>query len=258
MKFLVHILTFLLLVVGALITYSTLLFAGIGVVTPILTISTLIGLIVLLINRRYGLFVMLIVSTAWLLRYFEHVSYLLMYDPFSLGRWILTLIPLALAIPIFLKALNSELVARNITLSKRQTLLTIPAFLAIGFLSFIHKPHVSEYNCWHYINPENSSEFGITFAITPDQKFSAVSDSDYLRQIVLNESMTYEGRKGYYTPETRVRVVTRFKRIASVEILGFRNTEINKVVEFDKPISLDTKRLKGDLSILQPDFSIGD
>ena len=130
-------------------------------------------------------------------------------------------------------------------------------FLVIGLLSFIYKPHTDEFNCWYYFD-DKRDEYKITFAITPDHKFETIASSPELKEIVKKEGLTYEGRDGYYWPETKVRVTTRFKEIIGVKILGFRNSEIDKKVRLEKPFEIDLRTIKGDKSILEPEFNLGD
>lgn len=257
MRITVPILTFLLFLYGLLIFFSTLRVTGLGFYTPILTISAFIGFITLLINKKLGWTLMLIISAAWLLRYFEHASYLILYDPNSSGRWFLTIIPLLFALPIFGLTLREKFKQIDKTFKNWYWGLLPLTFLAIGFLSFVYKPHTDEFNCWYYFD-DNKDEYKITFAITPDHKFETTADSKELKEIVKKEGLTYEGRNGYYWPETKVRVTTRFKEVIGVKILGFRNSEIDKKVRLENPFEIDLGRIKGDKSILEPEFNLGD
>lgn len=257
MRITVPILTFLLFLNGLLIFFSTLRVTGFGFYTPILTISAFIGFITLLTNKKIGWTLILIVSAAWLLRYFEHASYLILYDPNSSGRWLLTIIPLLLALPIFGMTLKEMFKQLDKTFKNWYWGLLPLTFLAIGLLSFVYKPHTDEFNCWYYID-DKRDEYKITFAITPDHKFETTASSQELKEIVKKEGLTYEGRDGYYWPETKVRVITRFKEIIGVKILGFRNSEIDKKVRLENPFEIDLGTIKGDKSILEPEFSLGD
>jgi hypothetical protein len=43
-----------------------------------------------------------------------------------------------------------------------------------------------------------------------------------------------------------------------VKILGFRNSDIDKKVRLENPFEIDIGTIKGDKSILEPEFSLGD
>ncbi len=129
--------------------------------------------------------------------------------------------------------------------------------MSIGLLSFIRKSHISEVNCWYYID-KGKDDFKILFAISPVHKFEATSNSKELKRIVLEEGMTYELTDGYYCPESKVKVITRFKEIIAVKVIGFRNSKINKVVNFDNSIDIDISTINGDKGILEPQFEWGD
>ncbi len=253
----VPILTFLLFLCGLLIFFSTLRVTGLGFYTPILTASTFIGFVILLFDKKFGQTVMLFVSAAWLLRYFEHVSYLILYDPDSSGRWFLTITPLLFALPIFGLTLREKFKQIDKKFKNWYWGLLPMTFLAIGLLSFIYKSHTDEFNCWYYFD-EKRNDYKISFAITPDHKFETTASSPELKEIAIKEGLTYEGRDGYYWPETKVQVTTRFKEIIGVKILGFRNSEIDKKVRLENPFEIDLGTIKGDKSILEPEFNLGD
>jgi hypothetical protein len=257
MRFSIPILTFLLFLCGLLIFFGTLLATGIGFYTPILTGSAFIGFVILLFDKKLGQTVMLFVSAAWLLRYFEHASYLILYDPNSSGRWFLTIIPLLFALPIFGLTLREKFKQFDKTFKNWYWGLLPLTFLAIGLFSFLYKPHTDEFNCWYYFD-DKSDDYKISFAITPDHIFETTANSPELKEIVIKEGLTYEGRDGYYWPETKVRVTTRFKKIIGVKILGFRNSEIDKKVRLENPFEIDLETIKGDKSILEPEFNLGD
>lgn len=233
------------------------MFRGIGIFTSILTLLTLIGFLTLLVNKKIGVSFMLIISTLWLLRYFEHVGFLLLYDPNSYGRWMLIIYPLILGFIIFGLTLKEFLRRNDKQFRLWYWIIPFIGFLSIGLLSFIYKTHTDEFNCWYYLD-KNSDEYKISFAITPDHKFEATTNSKNLEEMVIKEGLTYRGRNGFYWPESKVRVTTRFKKIIGLEILGFRNSSTDKKVRLKNPIEIDVKTIKGDKSILQPEFSLGD
>lgn len=257
MKFTIQILTFLLFICGLLIFFGTLLTKGIGFYTPLLTGSAFIGFVILLFDKKLGQTVMLLVSAAWLLRYFEHASYLILYDPYNSGRWLLTIIPLLFALAIFGLTLKEKFKQIDKPFKNWYWGLLPLTFLTIGLLSFVYKPHTDEFNCWYYFD-DKKDDYKITFAITPDHKIETTTSSTELKEIVKKEGLTYEGRDGYYWPETKVLITKRFKEIISVKILGFRNSEIDKKVRLENPVEIDLGTIKGDKSILEPEFNLGD
>lgn len=230
---------------------------GPGIYTPVLTIGAFAAGTVLLFNRRIGSILLLIVSTGWLLRYFEHAGYLLLYDMTSPGRWLLTLVPILLAFPIFLLTLRDNLKRINRTLEPWHGGVALVVFLSIGLASFVHKQHTREFNCWYYFDARNDA-YRITFAVTPHHILEATNSSTELMQAVKNDGMTYERHDGYYCPETKVEVVTRFKKIVGLKILGFRNSQLDKLVWLDDPVAIDLATVRGDMVLLEPGFSLGD
>lgn len=129
-------------------------------------------------------------------------------------------------------------------------------FLSIGLLSFVRKPHVEEFNCWYYKG--NKDDFRVEFYTTPEHLFEATINSPELKKIIEKEAILYESREGYYCSNTKVKVITRFKKIVGVKLLEFHNTKINKVVNFEPPFEIDINTLTGYKTILKPEFSIGD
>lgn len=241
---------------GLFILFGTMRF-GIGVYTPLLTISTLAGFVTTLSNRKAGLTIILFVSIAWLLRYFEHASYLLFYDRQNAGRWLIITIPILLAASLFILTFKARQLILGKSFSLKFVFLSVLVFVSVGLLSFVRKPNTNEFNCWyHFDNTKN--DFKISFAITPDHIFEATSNSNELKDFILKNGIRDEFREGIYCPETKVKVITRFKKIVSVEILGFHNTTTNVYATLRNPIEIDINKISGDKSILEPDFTLGD
>lgn len=256
MKRLIPILTFILLLVGLLIFFGTIWF-GIGFYTLLLTVATLSGFIVSLSNRKTGWTIIFITSIGWLLRYFEHTSYLILYDLQHIGRWILVMIPLLLALSLFTLIYKVWQEGFGKPFRVGFIVLSVLALFTVGIGSFIWKPHTDEFNCWYYFD-KNSNVFKVTFALTPDLTIEAVSNSEELEAFLKENGIRDRYRPGIYCPETKVKIITSFKKVVSVEILGFRNTEIDKVLSLDNPIQMDLSSIKGKKQILQPEFNLGD
>ena len=255
MRYFIPILTFILFLCGLLIFFGTIRF-GIGIYTPLLTIGTLIGFITLFTNRKKGLPIIFFVSLGWLLRYFEHASYLLLYDRQNVGRWLIVTIPIILAILLFILTFKSKQNILGKPFSWRVVTLSILAIASIGLISFVRKPHVDEFNCWYYF--DNKNDYKITFAVSPDHIWEATSNSDELKNLISKNGIRDKFREGIYCPETKVRVITRFKKIVAIRIMGFHNTTTNVYSNFKSPIDIDLNKIKGDLDLLQPEFTVGD
>jgi hypothetical protein len=185
------------------------------------------------------------------------LSYLLIYDRNSQGRWILISIPIILSISIFVLIYRARQESIGKPVSIKFVSITFLILISIGLISFLRKPQTHEFNCWYYIE-DNKGDFRITFSVTPKHIFEATANSSELKDIIKKEALTYEFVEGYYCPETKVKVVTRLNEVVGIKIIGFRNSQINKMVNFNKPFELDIRTIKGDKTILQPDFNLGD
>lgn len=234
------------------------LYFGIGTYTLILTISILIGFVVLLVKRTAGLTIVFFVSIGWLIRYFEHASYLTLYDIQNVGRWVIVAIPILLSTTILTLSYKARQAIQEKTFNIRFPILLVLAIASIGLLSFVRKPHTKEFNCWYYID-NDKKDYKISFAITPDHIFETTTDSKELKEFVLKYGIRDEFRSGIYCPEKKVQVVTRFKKIISVKILGFRNSTTDYKAILDEPFEIDINKIYGDKEILQPNyFNVGD
>ena len=258
MKYLIKILTFILFLFGLLVLYSSIFVLGIGIYSLLLTISTLIGFITLLINRNTGLLIMIFVSICWLLRYFEYASWLMLYDILNVGRWILVSIPILLSSIILILAFKFYKNKKGKSFALKTPILLITIIALIGICSFVRKPHTREFNCWYYFD-NGKKDYRITFAITPEHIFETTTDSKELREFVQKYGIRYEFRDGIYCPETKVRVITRFKKIIAVKVIGFRNSTTNYKAILEEPFEMDINNIYGDKKLLQdPYFMLGD
>lgn len=248
--------TFILFLYGLLIFFGTIRF-GIGIYTPILTISTLIGFVALRTNRKTGLVIIFFVSICWLLRYLEHASFLTLYDNQNIGRWVIVVIPILLSTIILTLTHKSRQDIQEKPFSLKFPTLLVLGIATIGLLSFMRKPHTNEFNCWYYFD-NDKKDYKISFSNTPDHIFETTTDSKELKEFVLKYGIRDEFRPSIYCPETKVRVVTRFKKIIAVKILGFRNSTTDYKATLDEPFEIDINKIYGDKGILQPDFTLGD
>ena len=183
-RYLIPILTFILFLFGLLIFFSAMRFWGIGTYTLILTISTFIGFVTLLTKRTTGLKIMFFVSIGWLLRYFEHASFLILYDSQNIGRWVIVIIPILLSTIILTLTYKAQQDIQEKTFTPKFPTLLVLAIASIGLLSFVRKPHTNEFNCWYYFD-NNKNDYKISFAITPDHIFETTTDSKELKEFFL-------------------------------------------------------------------------
>jgi hypothetical protein len=234
------------------------LYWGIGTYTLILTVLTFVGFVALLTKRTSGLTIMFFVSIGWLLRYFEHASFLTLYDYQNIDRWLIVAIPILLSTIILTLSYRARQAIQEKPFNVKFPALLVLAIASIGLLSFVRKPHTNEFNCWYYFD-KDKKDYKISFAITPDHIFEATTDSKELKEFVMKYGIRDEFRPGIYCPETKVRVVTRFKKIVAVKILGFRNSTTDYKATLDEPFELDIDKITGDKEILQPNsFNVGD
>ena len=253
-KYLIPTFTVLLLLLGLLTLLGTLR-SGVTIYSVVLTLSTLVGIIAYLSDKRLGSTIIFIVSIAWLLRYFERSSFLWLYDSRNLDRWSLIVPIILVAIPLlFLSYVyRQRLLNKTVNLKRLSLLFLLIPFFAL--VSFIRKPHTDEYNCWYYFG-EINNDYKITFAVTPEHVFEVYSNSKELKDFIQKNGIKDPYREGIYCPETKVKVITRFKKIVSISIIGFHNTTIDKYFNLPNSIDIDYNQIKGDKSILEPDFTL--
>lgn len=254
MKYFIPILTILLLFFGLLTLLGTIVL-GISFYSAALTFSTLIGIIAYLSDKKLGLTIILIVSAVWLLRYFERSTFLLLYDTQNLSRWILVVPIILVAIPLFfLSYIHRQRLLSKIVNFKRLPILffLIPS---VALLSFIRKTHTNEFNCWYYIEKTNT-DYKITFAVTPEHLFEVYCNSKELKDFIQKNGIKDEYREGIYCPETKVKIITRFKKITSISIVGFHNTTTNKYYNLPNTIDINYNQIRGDKNILEPDLTL--
>jgi hypothetical protein len=244
-----------LLLLFGILTLFVSIFSGISFYLSALTFFTLIAILVYLADKKLGLTIIFIVSIAWLLRYFERVYFLLFYNPQNLGRWTLVVPFILTSIPLFFLSYiyKQRLLNRVINLKRLAIFSLLIPFLTL--LSFVRKVHTNQFNCWYDID-QSSSNYKITFAVTPEHFFEVYSSSTELKDFIQKTGIKDQFRPGVYCPETEVKIVTRFTKVTSVSIIGFHNTEKNKYYNLRNPIEIDFNQIRGDKSILEPNFEL--
>ena len=173
-----------------------------------------------------------------------------------MGRWIFVGIPIVLAALLFILLYKSRQDSLAKPFQMKFAAFTILSILSLGFLTFARKTHTNVFNCWYFFEPDQK-EFKITLAITPEHLLTTTSHSPELKALVLKYGLRYDGREGIYCPETKINVVTSFKKITAVAISGFRNSNTNYEAILPEPVELDLADLNGDKTTLEPRFTIG-
>ena len=244
MRILKYILSALLVIWGLLIVWTKLF--SVGFHFPFITILTIATIVAGISKYDKTDFIFLASACFWILSSAETIGFVIFFDPGSSGRMIIGLIPILLGCGL-LFSVESQFNLLN-TISKK--LFLIPVLSAIGIGSYIYKPTTEEVNCWYY--PGEGQIFKVRFAKTPNRTFEVELSSNGLKEEVKTKALQYEGRKGYYCPETKVRVITSFGKIVSAKILSFRNSEIDKKVTFSNQVKIPLDEVNGKLEILQP------
>ena len=217
-----------------------------GLHFPYLTALTVVAIISGLIKFKKADVIFLVSSCLWVILSSETIGFVLFFDNGNYERMLFGLIPLLLGSGLFL-FINSHI---NLVSSWSEKLFLLPLLVLIGIGSYVYKPSFDEVNCWYYFN--EGKTYKVLFAQTPEHKFAVELSSDSLRKKVKVEAIQYEGLKGYYCPETKIKVITSFGQVFSAKIISFRNSEIDKKVIFDNPIKIPISEVSGEIEILKP------
>lgn len=244
MKSLKYIFSFLLVIWGSLITLINLV--SVGPHLPFLTILTFCALISGINLYKKADLLFIIAACLWILLSAETIGFVLFFDSGNYDRMTVVLVPFLLGCGLLFSVKSTLRLFSKLSYK----LLLIPVLVAIGIGSYIYKPSTQEINCWYY--PEEGEKFKVRFAIAPDRTFDVQLSSNGLKEEVKAESIQYDGIKGYYCPETKVKVATSFGKIVSAKILSFRNSEIDKKVTFNNQMKIPLDKVVGKLEILQP------
>ncbi len=244
MRILRYILSILLVIWGLLIAWTKLF--AVGLHFPFLTILTVIAIIAGITKHKKANLIFIISACLWIILSAETIGFVIFFDEGNYGRILFGVIPLLLSTGLLFSTQN-EIKLIN-TLTKK--FLLAPLFMLIGIGSYVYKPTTEEVNCWYYL--DNDKTYNVRFAETPERTFEVELSSDELKKEVKEEALQYEGRKGYYCPETKVRVVTSFGKLISAKIMSFRNSETDKKVNFSSPTKIPLEKVNGKLEILKP------
>ncbi|MFC6999824.1 hypothetical protein [Rufibacter roseus] len=244
MKTFKYIFSTFLVIWGILIAWAKLF--SVGSHFPFLTVLTVIAIIMGISKNKKADIVFFISACLWIILSAETIGFVIFFDEGKYGRMLIGVIPFMISTGLLLTA-QIEFKLLN-TFTKRFAL--VPFFLILGIGSYVYKPTIEEVNCWYYLG--NEKTYKVLFAEAPERTFEVELSSEELKKEVKNEALQYEGRNGYYCPETKVRVVTNFGKISSAEILSFRNSEIDKKVNFSSPAKIPLEKVNGKLEILKP------
>ena len=244
MRILKYILSILLVIWGLLIAWAKLF--SVGLHFPFLTVLTVIAIIAGISKYKKANLIFFISACLWIVLSAETIGFVIFFDEGNYGRMLFGVIPFLFSSGLLFST-QTEIKLIN-TITKK--FLLVPLFLLIGIGSYVYKPTTEEINCWYYL--DNNQTYKVLFAESPKRTFEVELSSNELKKEVKKEALQYEGRNGYYCPETKVRVVTSFGKIISAKIMSFRNSEIDKKVTFSSSTKIPLEKVNGKLEILKP------
>lgn len=244
MRIIKYIFSILLIIWGLIIAWTKLFSTGLHF--PFLTILTLFAIISGICKHKNANLHFILLACLWIVLSAENIGFVLFFDEGNFQRMIIGIIPFLLSLGVLFSTQN-EIKFLSTRINKFVFILLL---MLIGIGSYIYKPTIEELNCWYYLN--NNKTYNVLFAKAPERTFEVELSSDELRKEVKIEAQKYQGRNGYYCPETKVRVVTCFGKIISAQIMSFRNSEKNKNVYFKNSIEIPLKKVNGKLEILKP------
>lgn len=244
MRILKYILSILLVFWGLLIAWTKLF--SVGLHFPFLTVLTVIAVIAGISKHKKANLIFIISACLWMVFSAETIGFVIFLDEGNYQRMLIGIIPFLLGMGVLFST-QTEIKLLSTIIHK---FILVPLLMLIGIGSYIYKPTTEEINCWYYF--DNDKTYNVLFAETPERTFEVELSSDELKNEVEKEALQYEGRNGYYCPETKVRVVTSFGKIISAKIMSFRNSEIDKKVNFSSPTKIPLEKVNGKLEILKP------
>ncbi|MCB9261653.1 MAG: hypothetical protein H6607_04695 [Flavobacteriales bacterium] len=244
MRILKYILLILLVIWGLLIAWTKLF--SVGHHFPFLTVLTVIAIIAGISKHKKANLIFIISACLWMVFSAETIGFVIFFDVGNYQRMLIGIIPFLLSMGVLFST-QTEIKFLSTIMQK---FILVPLLMLIGIGSYIYKPTTEEINCWYYF--DNNKTYNVLFAEAPERTFEVELSSDELKHEVEIEALQYEGRNVYYCPETKVRVVTSFGKIISAKIMSFRNSEIDKKVNFSSPTKIPLEKVSGKLEILKP------
>lgn len=229
---------------GLLMAWTKLMFVGPHF--PFLTILTLVATILGVSKYKKSDLFFVASACLWIVASGETFGFVMFFGEGKYIKLLFGVIPLLLSFGLLMSVQSEHKFIDSIA----KKILIVPLYILLGIGSYMHKPTIVEVNCWYYL--DSGKTYNVVFAKTPERTFEVELSSDELKNQVIEEAIQYEYRDGYYCPETKVRVTTRFGAITSAKIISFRNTEKDKKVEFSRPTNIPLNEVKGKLEILKP------
>ncbi|MEZ4774101.1 MAG: hypothetical protein R3D00_13035 [Bacteroidia bacterium] len=219
-----------------------------GLHFPFLTILTAASIIAGIARYKHANSLFVFTGWAWMVFNFELIGFIIFFDPGNYGRMIMPIMPLVVALLLVLFTPTTEQVNRFVW----EKVLVFFSSMLIGIGSYVYKPRIETVNCWYDFTHEY--HYTVIFTESPQKTLEVELSFEMLKKQVKQEGLQYEGRPGYYCPETEVRVITSFSKIVSAEILSFRNTDTFKKIRFSGPTSIPLSQVVGDIDILKPSY----
>jgi hypothetical protein len=137
----------LLTIYGVLISVIGLFFYSTFSYNLLLTVAIAIGLMVSIMNKHIGHWIVGLASVGWLLRYAMHTGYLLLFDFSNLFNWILVIIPFILAYLVFLVFAYRKYHEYQISIPRPFMMLSLPVLLGFGVLTYYWRTYEIELSC---------------------------------------------------------------------------------------------------------------
>lgn len=244
-----------LVVYSVLVLFYTMYTSGHIFYTLPLSIVAVLGLVGWVLPLRTRWPMLLVISSVWLLRFLERASFLILYDPDRWGAWLVIGLPIVLAFVIFGQSLKGLLLSKERPFKIRYLVYGFIIFQAIGLLSFVHKPH-TKYIDGVYHREEDPETGDVIVFPWGDDKCSASVSSVELRKAVM-DNYSLPGQKDIYLcPQIELHVVLQFKKLKSLRIIGFVDTETNEPVRLSKPVDINLVDLHGERSVFDAELEL--
>jgi hypothetical protein len=205
-----------------------------------LWIITIIGFLIFLKNKKTGNYLLIAISTLWLIQLADTLGWFLTFEPENIALWGLIGIP---TIASLLIAING---AKNIDIqsNKRIPIIAIAALIPIlGILSYANKTY--DRNVFSEFYDIDKEEYKAVFKPQPSdtRKFEMIISSNELRNLV-QDNATFVANH-YYFPNAKFKVNMTFSRINEIELYQVSEYEL------EEPINWKTKELKGETAFLK-------
>ncbi len=216
---------------------------------PFLTFILFVALVAGIFKYRKANMLFLMAAGLWILFSSESIGFVIFMDKGGFARMIPALIPLVLSTALLFST------------QAKDTLIDAPGkkaafvllLILLGLSSYVYKPYTRELNCWLKTRDiSNDGTIKIKFVSLPGKTFEVELQAPEWVETIKNKAIYDKEREGYYCPETKIRIITRFGKIISAKILSFENTDTAERVHFGKPVKIPLDKVSGNLEILKP------